>query len=586
MDEQKKFSSYSLPKQEIRTKDDALPIDNVDSNAESLSSADPFAEIEIDFSSDNASSSNKAMRFYETAAPSVPISQNSYDPTRTKFYEMRRLASSRPFPRDDSELFCRQAKFMVDFTDDYQDDVKFFMYYPNYQQMGYEQLRGYFTWRTRFRKGDIRPTSVSNVYLYAYELLNNIGVDSHIEGLNQMLIIWNNCLKFAPALETHFPGWFKDYHVYYNLPHSFADFAKENDLLRYYSATFLFDTDIESRFDLWLGISSYLVSRSKFYVAGNQQLFKDCFNAVLDDIDKLCGRNNIRIEDLLIYGVGKRTAWRPFKNAYFQPVLQQPDCKVEMPGGERYYCKNNRWSANLPVFFSTQKDFVGYLLKKTEACLREAVKYKYKIKAEPTRRYNMTFSELKRLENGRADLDSTIEKAVSDFHRNLNRTVVAVDFDNLARIRKEAQGTQEKLIIPESDFGSELPNVDTRLESDARNSGFGDKKMEDAPDLKYTVISVAWDEEAGDNRFSEQRENGWVLLKDALSSTELEALGLLIRGDAGIKTFAYEKGIMPELLADSINDKSTDAIGDSILEMVDEMTIFDEYKDEVARLLR
>ena len=49
------------------------------------------------------------------------------------------------------------------------------MYFPDYQSMGYEQLRTY-TWRTNVRKGVIRKTSFSYVFVYLYELLNNVGV--------------------------------------------------------------------------------------------------------------------------------------------------------------------------------------------------------------------------------------------------------------------------------------------------------------------------------------------------------------------------------------------------------------------------
>ena len=50
-------------------------------------------------------------------------------------------------------MFYRQAKLMADFEDDYREEEPFSMYFPDYQSMGYEQLRTYFTWRTNVRKG-------------------------------------------------------------------------------------------------------------------------------------------------------------------------------------------------------------------------------------------------------------------------------------------------------------------------------------------------------------------------------------------------------------------------------------------------
>ena len=221
-----------------------------------------------------------------------------------------------------------------------------------------------------------------------------------------------------------------------------SDFVKEHGLLRYYSASLLFDDNFKNSFDIWTGISAYDVTKSKFFSEGNEQLFKDCFSSVLDGIRKLCEDNNFRIEDLFVYGTGRKMPWQPFKQALFHHNRIQDDCTVEMPGSECYYCKNSRWSVRMPIYYSTQKEFVGYIVKKTEACLRQAVKYKYKLTAEPKSRFNSTFGELKRFGDQGSCLENAIEKAVVDFHRNLTRTVVNVDFANLARIRVEAQGTQ------------------------------------------------------------------------------------------------------------------------------------------------
>jgi len=91
---------------------------------------DIFAEIEIGRQGDAGTVPLSLSR------QSEPIKPRIIDPIREKFYEMRSLASKRPFARSDSELFYRQAKFMEDFTDDYDKNAKFNMYYPYYQNMG------------------------------------------------------------------------------------------------------------------------------------------------------------------------------------------------------------------------------------------------------------------------------------------------------------------------------------------------------------------------------------------------------------------------------------------------------------------
>ena len=113
------------------------------------------------------------------------------DEVREKFNQMRDIARKNQYlyyensrfydkriRQENSKIFYEQGRFMEDFEDDYEKEVPFSAYFPSYQMMGYEQLRTYFTWRTRLRKGEITDTSASYLFLYLYELLNQIGVRS------------------------------------------------------------------------------------------------------------------------------------------------------------------------------------------------------------------------------------------------------------------------------------------------------------------------------------------------------------------------------------------------------------------------
>jgi len=604
MDEQGKYTSFAIPQRDTSEPGSAAPYKKSDSSDEVSLSHSRFAEIEIDFSSSHESAAERALRFFSSVTPPEPVKQKQLDPLRLKFYEMRRLASGRPFARDDSELFYKQAKFMVDFTDDYPGDTKFFMYYPYYQHMGYEQLRTYFTWRTNARNGEMPQTSVSYVFLYVYELLNNIGLENPCEGLEKLLSVWKTCLEFSPALENYMPQWFKDYHVYYGIKNNFADFAKEHGLLRYYPTAFLFDDDFDNSYDIWTGISAYEVTKSKFVSEGNELLFKDCFRAVLDGIRRLCEDNNFRIEDLFVYGTGRKMPWQPFKQALFLHNRISDDCTVEMPGREFYYCKNNRWSVKLPIYFSTQKEFVGYIVKKTEACLRQAVKYKYKLTAEPKARFDSTFGELKRFGDQGVCLEKAIEKSVSEFHRSLTRTVVTVDHANLARIREEAQGTQEKLIVLDDNKECGVWSVEcgVAFQTDAEPNENAEFGISFKADVEPSVSGSASErtsngaERMPEPAMAERRgvceddvrdddDDGWGALKGALDAVEIGALEMILRGETDMKAFSDENGIMLEVLADSINEKAADLIGDSILETGDGMAIYDEYRESLTALL-
>lgn len=540
MDEREKYTAFSIPRREAQPAKGSVMHIQIGSVKVIVSNDAKFAEIEYTSVFSSAPS----------AAPAQPIRQRTVDPIREKFFDMRKLASGIPFARNDPGLFYKQAKFMEDFTDDYSGNARFFMYFPCYQHMGYEQLRTYFTWRSKIRLGEILPTSLSYVFLYIYELLSGVGVANPDEGLQKLTSIWNAFRECEQTLDQYLPGWFKDYHIYYALPHSFADFVNQHNLHRYYPDLFLFDANTENSLALWNGISSYDATKSKFYCAGNGALMQDCFSAVLSGVRELCASRHRRIEDLLTEGNRRKTTWVPFQRALFYPWLKQPDRQVEMPGQEIYTCKDDRWALKKTEPYWERKEIAGYLIKKTEACLRQAVKYKYKITVNPDA-FQPSLRKLTALNIPLHELDAVIEKAVSDFYRNLNRTVVTVDHDNLNRIREEALGTQDKLIVPE----------------------------EDAPPVSVTIPDEPLER-------ADPVSDGWAALKAALNPAERQALSIALSGGMDMKAFAAENGVMLEVLMDSINEKAVDYIGDNLMEFLDGPAIYDEYLEKVVEMVR
>jgi hypothetical protein len=461
---------------------------------------------------------------------------------------------------------------MEDFSDNYEGDAKFNMYYPCYQNMGHDYLRTYFTWRTKVREGDIKPTSLSYIYLYIYELLSGIGTIGPADGLEKLLSLWNDVPFVRSGVEKYLPKWFKDYHIFYMLPHSFSDFVEKHNMQKYYSLSLLFDESAENKLEIWNSISGYDVTNSKFFKDGNEQLLSECFAAVLRAVQDFCNKRNTRFEDLLVYSVSRRSPWQPFKQALFDSRIKQTDREIKINEFERYYCKNGQWTANLPIYYSSQKDFVGYIIKKTEACLRNVTGYKYKLVAE-MRSGSKPFRELQRPAAKRAELDKVIEKAVADFYEELNRTVVTVDHINLARIREEALETQEQLIVAEDSQDRGTVHLSCLNIKQGENAALSNKTDEPSPCLAAPPLTLSF-------------ADGWKALKNALTDVERQALSLALQEGADIKAFASDNGIMLEVLADSINEKAADCIGDNLLEIDDDIVLYDEYRENVETICR
>ena len=99
--------------------------------------------------------------------------------TPPEYRAMRKIAMGLgPSLKSTEKVFYKQGKFMEDFEDDFNYQGDFVQYFPTYQSMNDHQLRGYFSWRTSVRRGIINKTSLSFVFLYIYELINQIGVRS------------------------------------------------------------------------------------------------------------------------------------------------------------------------------------------------------------------------------------------------------------------------------------------------------------------------------------------------------------------------------------------------------------------------
>ncbi|MBQ8752453.1 MAG: TerB N-terminal domain-containing protein, partial [Clostridia bacterium] len=184
-----------------------------------------------------------------------------------KYREMRRIATE-PEARLRSEewIFCRQGRFMEDYEDDYSYNGDFVRYFPTYQAMSDTQLRGYFSWRTKLRRGEPEPTSLSFLYVYIYELLNQIGVSSPEAGFRQLNTFWQYYRRMEPQLDRYLPLWLMDYAVYYGLEpevlESFETVTRERAMADLLHAD---RQDTEALFEALCTLSTHNLCRSGFY---------------------------------------------------------------------------------------------------------------------------------------------------------------------------------------------------------------------------------------------------------------------------------------------------------------------------------
>lgn len=519
-----------------------------------------FAEIEIDNATDTSLK----------PAPIPPPTNPVMDEKRRIFNSMRELSwgnhsfyqNSRFYNKqtqyENSRIFYKQAIYMKDFEDDFTETFPFSAYFPYYQLMSYEQLRTYFTWRTRVRKGYIGNTSLSYVFVYLYELINNIGVNDPTEGLNELMSFWNVYKFYDTTFEKYLVKWIKDYHIYYNLSKSFQDFMCENKLQSYYPDIAQYEPDSNFDFEYLSNISTYKIKQSTFYNEKNQ-LISDCFNFVVNKLTGLLKDSGIEFKDMIIQSSAAKKVWTPFHGALFYPTLKQPDRKIVLSENEVYVCFQNTWFLSTISSSSSGKRLIGYIIKQMEAVLRKVTNYKHKLSAN----LNSVDDEIQqKFSAAGISLERIITDSVLEFYSEMNKIIISVNATSLDKIRLEALDTQEKLIIPEIDTLT-MASVSCMEEPLII---FKEKESNESPVSSSIVPALS---------------DGWTSLKNALNETETNALSVLLQGNKDIKEYADDKGIMLEVLADNINEKAFDHIGDNILELDDSMIIYDEYKEKI-----
>jgi len=511
----------------------------------------------------------------------------------TKFYDKR-------VQQDNALIFYKQGIFMKDFTDNYSENTPLSAYFPNYQMMGHEQLRTYFTWRTNVRAGNIADTSLSYAFLYIYELLNNIGVENPYDGLKKLVYFWKTFREYNNAIDKYIIRWLKDYHIYYELPHSFKDFAEENNLTGYYPSM----ADANNPFDLFCAVSKYDIRKSAFFSEDNHKLITDCFSFMIEKIRKEFSLKGLHFDNFIFSPTKKMSVWQPFHGALFHEWLKQPDRRIVLSQNEIYICKQNKWVFSTVITSDCGSHLIGYIIKKMESELRNLTKYKFKITANAN---PVTHTAMEELKKAGLSLENIITSAVMEFYREATKIIVSVDYGLLNKIRQEALSTQEKLCVEQVedvsvsavDSGSALAAEDTITPFDkgepvADNTPYsvqdsvgsnvvGDVAVKDITASAFKNIVAS----AGKGMTIENKPDllydQWESFGNSLDETERHALIILISDKQNIKQFADSHGIMLEVLIDGINEKAIDSIGDNILD--EDFNVYDDYMEKLKKMV-
>lgn len=469
---------------------------------------------------------------------------SSYTPP--KIQQMRQIA--RNFDRSlynqsTAMIFYTQGQFMADFEDDFPEEVGFFQYFPTYQSMTNRQLRAYFTWRARVRSGWLEQTSLSFVHVYAFELLNQIGVDSAQAGYDALYRFWQAYRELDNRVDENLSRWLRDYVIWHDLPPALlserALSASEQAILTLRSAGTHSAAEVCTAMSQ---LSSYRLENSRFFKLHSNEMaevVRRVFLALDDYYDR--HRKNGICEKL--FGRVYTSPYDMFHAAVFYRQSAHPDTVYELSPLHRYHCRSGQWTREQFYFHRAKSAEAGALLKQIDYQMRQAYGFASTLKPAEI---SKTFQSV---------VDKVLTAYLSEQAAVPEPVVPAIDLSRLQDIRRAALQTQRRLIV-EDLLPDGIATLPERL-----------------------MYAAPAGEEAPEPIPAEEEDIG-------LAPAEYRLLQCLLY-DRPWQDWVRAEGLMVSLLADAINERLFDRFDDTVLLCNgDSPVLIEDYIDELKGIIR
>lgn len=428
-------------------------------------------------------------------------------------------------------VFLKQAKLLANYEDDYPFHGDVVRYYPTYQALTDQELRGYFSWRTKWRKGNHQKTSLSFAFLYIYELINQVGVTDALEGFEKLTAFRDLYGALDAGILSYLDKWITDYVVYYGLdPNLLAD-SKQVLFDRSICVLDLIqEQDDEKVMYAIKQLAPKWLSRSKFY----GQNPSDCDRVIVRTLRRISDHYAKRTKKTMVeqfFGVQTQFQIRLFDAAVFCDPIKKRSFEYALDERCVYRCQGTLWTVTKHSARLGSNAKLDDILKTVDAIMREMYGYKHPIKYETDTKW-ITKIIREEVQNLLAEKKAAEAKKI------------VIDYSQLSKIRQEAAVTQEKLTVEEE---LEEPEIPEPMPA-----------MTEEPEM---VSSAAED--------SPLTGHEYRLLQCLLYSRDF--------------SWVHKEGLMLSVLSDSINDKLYDIFQDSVMD--DSPSLVDDYIDDLKEMV-
>lgn len=421
-------------------------------------------------------------------------------------------------------VFLKQAKLLADYEDDYEFRGSVIRYYPTYQSLTDRELRGYFSWRSHVRRGDVQKTSLSFAFLYIYELLNQVGVAGAMEGYCKLVSFRDVYGALDDAILPYLNRWTTDYVIYYGLdPRLLANtpqacFDRSVALLET-----IHTHDSTAVIQAVKQLAPKWLERSKFY----REYASDCDRVIFRVLCRVWDHYAARCKKSFTeqyFGTVAEAPVRLFDAAVFLDQQKKQNREYVADPQWVYRCRGGLWTVRRRSY-SPNNAKLNDLLKTIDAVMRQEYAYPHPIQCTMDTKWVLKLIQ-----------DETLallaEKKAAEAKR------ITIDYSQLAKIRREAAVTQDKLTVDE-EWEEEAPELPPPTPAE-----------EAPPD---TPLSPA----------------EYRLLQSLLYGRDL--------------SWVQSQGLMLSVLVDGINEKLYDTFLDSVLE--DTPALIEDYINDLKEMI-
>jgi len=491
----------------------------------------------------------------------------------------------------EAELFYRQGQLMADFEDDCPYNGTFKSYFPTYNAMSDRQLRGYFTWRARVRRGTVEETSTSFAFLYLYELICGIGVDDPLDGFNKIKAFWDAYRAFEPGIDRFARVWLQDYAVFHRLDPKLLRDSKtvmfDNALIELRRAardlapaptppdlaparrktsepTLPLPPDEAGEERLMTAInalSTYNLNNSRLDRSHHRDL-RHVACAVYVRMARYYDTHRKTGIVASLFGEETAMPYTMFASAVFFAPERHEDCEYRLDPIHIYRCQNGFWEC-MRIHGSRQKSSkLGEMMRACDQRLRLALDPTHPLKEEKVPKYLAKI------------IDDEIVAWLS-WDAAHQPVKIDIDLSQLGHIRSAAAQTREALLIDEE------REDDVPMEAEA--TLVEQPNTESAPSMTAGPGEMATRQDEPDEPTVSTEEFGVVApllvsMPAPVTPASAEAANklapaadaflraLLERNTAQATLAVAQSGKSEDMLVDSINEALFDLVGDTVIE--------------------